>query len=206
MKRIALTGSIALASGLILTACLPAISDNKRVNPILQTPVLESTPSGEFTTTKTSTASIELSSTATLIPTSQFTPIPSFTSAVEPAIEVPLIVTAIPISVTGIFISDTATPIESVGIDKLPSNTIYKPVHIQNISGKQVDITLHCTTNKGLQTILEYKNVKNLFTDLPEGDYVYVIFVGGRQLVGSFSFMTAAKLFITIHKDRVAIH
>jgi hypothetical protein len=69
-----------------------------------------------------------------------------------------------------------------------------------------VDISLHCTTKKGLQAILEYNNIRNVFTMLPEGNYVYVVYVGGRQVVGGFSFLTAQKLFIDVYKDRVVIH
>jgi hypothetical protein len=196
-----------------MTACVPVIPDNFQGNPTLQTPDLAPLPSAVVTTTLTSTVTIEITSTTTLLPTSRFTPIPSFTSTVHYGVEdsstvtnLPIYFTETPIPDTDTPVSGTTTPIESVSLGKLPPNPIYKPVHIQNGSGKQVDITLDCTTNKGRQIILEYNNVKNLFTDIPEGNYVYVIFVGGRQLTGGFSFMTAPKLFITIYQERVAVH
>jgi hypothetical protein len=205
MRRAVVAGRIAITSGLMLTACMPVVSETTQIAPTAQPPILGSTPSVEFTTTKTSDG-IDTKPTSTPIPTSQFTPIPSFTST--PAVDhlVSSITPVFAFTDTAVAISLTPGLIGPVEIDKLPANTVYKPVHIQNISGKQVDITLYCTTNKGFQTILEYNNVGNLFTAIPEGKYSYVMFVGGRQLVGGFSFLTARKLLITIYKDRVAIH
>lgn len=40
---------------------------------------------------------------------------------------------------------------------------------------------------------------------LPQGNYVYVVYVGGRQIIGSFSFFIAQKLIISIYQDRVVI-
>ena len=40
---------------------------------------------------------------------------------------------------------------------------------------------------------------------LPQGYYVYVVYVGGRQIIGNFSFLTAQKLLISIYQDRVVI-
>jgi hypothetical protein len=75
-----------------------------------------------------------------------------------------------------------------------------------NRSGTQADISLHCTTRKGQFTILEFENVRSLGIDAPLGDYVYVVYVGGRQLIGDFSFRTDQKLTITIYQDRVTVH
>ena len=75
MKRVAIKGYTAFASGVPLTACLPVILDKIQGNPILQTPVLDLSPSAVFTTSPTSTATIESTSTASPSPASQFTPI-----------------------------------------------------------------------------------------------------------------------------------
>ena len=197
---------IALASGLLLTACQLLIPGVTQVNRAVTTPVLPSTPSPEFTATVTSTASIAILTTPAIFPTSLFTPIPSFTPAYSQVTETPLILPDTTVLETDTPITEITSTHESAGFEKLPSNTIYKPVHIKNMSGKSVDINLHCTTKKGFQATFEYSSVKNLFIDLPEGNYQYVFFVGGRQLSGSFSFMDVPKLFITIYKDRVAIH
>jgi hypothetical protein len=212
MKRVAIEGSIAFTSVVLLTACAPVIPDNVQGNPTLQTPVSALSPSAIATTSLTATLTIETISTAIFLPASQFTPIPSFTTTAGPGVEIPATAADFLISVTDTPIIDietpftgAATPLESVSLDKLSSNTLYKPVHIQNNSGKQIDINFQCTPNKGMQISLEYYNVKNLFANLPEGNYIYVIYVGGRQLSGGFSLMTAPKLFITIYKDRVVV-
>jgi hypothetical protein len=205
MWKAGVAGRIAITSGLMLTACTPVVSENTLIIPAVKTPFLGSTPSEEFTATK-AVGDVEFRSTITLTPAYHFTPIPSYTSTL--GVNNPISSMTPVLSFTEIAVATFTAPVSvgSVVIDKLPANTVYKSVHIQNNSGKQVDITLYCTTNKGFQTILEYNNVGNLFTAIPEGKYSYVMFVGGRQLVGVFSFQTARKLFITIYKDRVAIH
>jgi hypothetical protein len=40
---------------------------------------------------------------------------------------------------------------------------------------------------------------------LPQGNYVYVVYVGGRRIIGNFSFLIAQKLLISIYQDRVVI-
>ena len=210
MKRVALTGCIALASGLILAACLPVIPKPVQVN--LSTPTLSADilQSPESTSTPTSTLAIAASSTPSLIPTSTFTPIPSFTPTLgntetatsvglTPTIEITG--TTVPAELTAIIITDTATPF---GFDGR-LNTIYGPVHIQNKSHLQVDLSFHCTTSKGLEIITEFNNVRNVVTTLPQGNYVYVIYMGGRQSVGSFSYLTVRKLSFTIFQDGVVI-
>jgi hypothetical protein len=102
--------------------------------------------------------------------------------------------------------TETATILVSVSLDKLPPGTVYKRVRIENRSRTQMDISLHCTTIQGLQTVLEYENVKNLAIEAPEGKYVYVVYVGGRQFVGAFSLLDMPNATITVYADRVAIH
>ena len=213
--RVVLTGWFALATSIILTGCLPAANEVIKAITTLQTPLTNTTPLPLFTATIIRTPSVESSSTSTLIPTDQFTPIPSFTPFVSQGFEasatlpptspVDFLIDTVP-PVIDTFTTSTSTPAVSVSLEKLPSNTVYKPVHVQNLSREPVDLTFQCTTLKGLETVIGYNNIKNLFTVLPEGNYEYVFFVGGRQMVGSFSFIDAPKLFITIYKDRVAVH
>jgi hypothetical protein len=210
MKRAALAGCITLASGLILAACLPPFSIPTKIR--LSSPTLAQNqgPSPEFTTRPSSTLNIEASSTPALLPTGTFTPIPSLTSTIGDAGNTPYLGltptlditgTVSPFGITAVLITDTATP---AGSD-LGLHAIYSPVHIQNKSRTQVDLSLHCTTSKGVQIILEYNNLRNVVVLLPQGNYIYVVYVGGRQSVGSFSHFTARKLSITIYQDSVVI-
>ena len=210
MKRVVITGCITLASGLILAACLPPLSIPKQIT--LSSPTLAQVqgPSPELTATPSSTPTIEASFSAALSPTSTFTPIPSLTPTFGDTGTIPyegpiptldLTGTVAPFGITAVLITDTAAP---AGSD-LGLSTTYGPVHIQNKSRSQVDLSLHCTTSKGVQIILEYDNLRNVVALLPHGNYVYVLYVGGRQSVGSFSHFTSQKLSITIYQDSVVI-
>ena len=75
----------------------------------------------------------------------------------------------------------TIVPGESVSLDKLPSGTIYETIVINNNSETEADISLHCTTIHGLQTVLEYDHVRHLTIQAPQGNYVYVEYDGGRM-------------------------
>jgi hypothetical protein len=193
--------SIVLASGLWLAACLPNLPSFVSPAAVNVTASVETTPTIAVLVTEMPTMSLVPAPTILVSAAGAFTAIPTFTStngaeasavsSITPAPSVP---------------SATATILESVSLDKLPPGTVYKSVRIENRSRSQMDISLHCTTLRGLQTVLEYGGVKNLTVQAPEGRYVYVVYVGGRQLVGSFELLAAPSLTITVYADRVAIH
>ncbi len=54
--------------------------------------------------------------------------------------------------------------------------------------------------------MLEYENVRNLTVQAPEGSYVYVVYVGGRRMIGDFSLLHVPGATLTVYKDRVALH
>ena len=207
MKRVALAGCVALVSVLILAACLPSIPNPLNIN--LSSPTLVPQQSPSPVASPTVTPTIEPSSTPTFLPTSTFTPIPSLTPTVfsSPTATSISTDTAIPIvSGTPAAISMTVVvETDTAGLHG-PLNSIYLPAHIDNFSHSQVDISLHCTTIKGVEIVLEFNNVRHISTNLPQGNYVYVAYVGGRQMIGNFSFLTARKLRITIYSDSVVIH
>ncbi len=180
----------------ISSSCLPALPGQTAIQSPASTPTAGSQPISAATATSTVTSSPEPSLTPTLAPTPTFTPIPTFTPTSGP-----VVVTGTPNAVVNL----TVVPGESVSLDKLPANTIYEVIVINNQSGTQVDISLHCTTIHGLQTVLEYNHVKHLIIQAPQGYYVYVAYVGGKMLSGGFSFLTQSKRSITIYRDRVVI-
>ncbi|HEX2697645.1 MAG TPA: hypothetical protein VHM28_08045 [Anaerolineales bacterium] len=182
----------------VLAACLPAAP----TQPASSTP--KSTANVRATAkVATETPSLQtIEASATLAPSSTFTPIFSPTSTSETATATQAITGTVAAGTT----QATATLGQPISIDTLPPNTVYNTIHVQNKSGTQVDISLHCTTRRGLQTILEYNSIKNIFIKAPEGDYVYVIYVGGRRLIGSFSFINTGTLTLIVYRDRVAIH
>ena len=210
MKRVVLAGCIILASSLILAACLPPLSIPTQIS--IPSPTLSQAqgPSPEFMAPPSSTPTIEASLTPALPPTSTFTPISSLTPTFgdtgttpyeSPIPTLDITGAVAPFGITAVLITDTAAP---AGSD-LGLSTTYGPVHIQNKSRAQVDLSLHCTTSKGVQIFLEYHNLRNVVAMLPRGNYIYVLYVGGRQSVGSFSHFTSQKLSITIYQDSVVI-
>ena len=199
---------ITFAVGCSLAACLPNFQGLiSRANPPAST--VELTPSRQLAATQEASASPAPTQfpTSTVAPT--FTPIPTLTAATgsptiataTPGTMTPSGTTALPAGPTS-----TAAPPESISLDKLQPGTVYKPVHIQNLSHSQMDISLHCTTIHGLHTVLEYNDVRNLTVQAPECDYIYVVYVGGRPMSGSFSLLHVPKATITVYADKVAIH
>lgn len=196
MKSLARYG-IVLALVLLLSSCLPASSGQTAIEPPVSTPTASSQATVEATTTLTILPSSAPSSTLTIIPTATFTPIPTFTPTNDPTIASALS--------TNADISLTLVPGESISLDKLPAGTVYGTIVINNNSETEADISLHCTTIHGLHTILEYNHVKHIAIQAPQGNYVYVVYLGSKMLSGGFSFLTLQKRSITIYKDRVVI-
>ena len=210
MIRVALAGFVALASGLILTACLPFIPGPSPITRSSPSSASVQTPSLEITASPLPTLTIAPSSTFSPVPTGTFTPIPSFTSTIGSTgapvtasftTAVDMAGTALPLNVTAILVTDTATPFGTPA----NLNSIYGPVHIQNKSHVQVDLSFHCTTSKGVEIIIEFNNVRNVVTTLPIGNYAYVMYMGGRRSIGSFSYLTVRKLTFTVYRDGVVI-
>ncbi len=199
MKSLARSG-IALALVLLLGSCMPASAGQTSNQPPASTPTVISTFVSEATATQTVAAVIASSTpapTSTIAPTPTFTPIPTFTATGNP------IGTDTPSA--AVTVGLTSVPGESVSIQKLPPNTVYGLIAINNNSGTEADVSLHCTTLHGFQTIIEYNNVKHPILQAPQGYYVVVVYVGGKMLSRSFTFLTQSKISITIYRDRLVI-
>ncbi len=195
---------IVLVLGLSLAACVPRL----QLPALLPPTPSPSTPSIQLSATSQATSTLAPSPTATVTPTNTaFTPIPSLTPTGTPSAPFDLTTTT---TATGtaptLEPTATSTFVESISLDKLPKDTVYKPVRIHNATRAQMDISLHCTTHKGLQTVLEYDSVRNLSIKAPDGDYIYVVYVGGRMMSGSFSLLGSPNLTITVYADRVTVH
>ncbi len=185
-------------------ACLPDLPSLIRPTSLPATPLVQPNSSAQATATLVATPLIGAAPTTFVDTSGTFTPVASFTpstGAASPAATIITTATIQPTQLTG-----TPTVFESVSLDKLPPGTVYKRVRIENQSHSQMDISLHCTTIQGLHTVLEYEKVKNLTIEAPEGDYIYVVYVGGRPMSGSFSLLRVPNVTITVYADRVAIH
>lgn len=84
---------------------------------------------------------------------------------------------------------------------KLPSGNIT----LLNKSKAEAYISLQCTPNGGSLTIIEYPVNKMIKFKAPACNYVYVAWVGGRQMTGHFGLGVSANLTIKLYKDKIVI-
>ena len=85
-----------------------------------------------------------------------------------------------------------------------PENRPYTQVTLVNASKTEAYISLQIVTDQGY-TIIEYPVKQSVKVLIPTGSYTYVVWVGGRQIVGYFQAPKDSNLTITIYRDRVAI-
>jgi hypothetical protein len=84
---------------------------------------------------------------------------------------------------------------------RLPSGNIT----LINRSKAEAYISLQCTTKEGYLTIIEYPVNKMIKFKAPAGNYVYVAWVGGRQMTGVFGLSQLTDLTIKLYKDKIVI-
>jgi len=105
-------------------------------------------------------------------------------------------------NIVGTTPTETAHPLHS---GTMPPNLPYGFIEIKNKSKADVYISMRCVTKEGNVTIIEYPVGNFVNAKGPAGKYTYVVWVGGRQILGSFSLGKNQDLVITIFKDRVAV-
>lgn len=101
----------------------------------------------------------------------------------------------------------TLTP--TLGILKygtLPPAVPSAIITIYNRSKTQAYISLQNRPPDREVAILEYPVEKDVKVSAPLGYYLYVVWVGGRKIVGEFSLTNGDELTITIYRDRVEIN
>lgn len=153
----------------------------------------------ETAASATSPTPAAATATNTSAPTS--TPLPNLTTTPATATSAP---------------ESTATPAASIKPTQtntpgpllygtLPPAVPSASITIINKSKTQVYISLQNYPPNKPAAFLEYPVKKQVQVDAPLGYYVYVVWVGGRQIVGSFRLHKGDSLTITIFKDRVII-
>ncbi len=202
---------IPLAFALLVIACLPT-------SPI---------PGIATPTTVIQASSTPVSPTETLPPTE--TPVllnPTVTPAVEsPAAGSTVIASLLP-NLTATFATSTDVPANpnntatatlasgqptltpTLGILKygtLPPAVPFNSITLWNRSKAQAYISLQVTTIEGYFTIIEYPVERQVRIKAPLGSYVYVAWVGGNKMTGTFSLTSADSLIITLFKDKIVI-
>jgi hypothetical protein len=215
------------ALGLLISACLPASLQPEAASPVplseadlqataamlsqltleaLPTPTVhpsntpvvvaatntETTTATAITSTETSTAVLTSETPGGVTGTGTQTGTSTSTATLS--------LTVIPGLAT--IVTQTAHPIF---YGTLPPDLPSGSITIINKSRAEVYISLQCTTPEGFRTILEYPVPKTVKAVAPAGKYVYVIWVGGKKLVGSFGLSKRGDVVITVLKDSVRI-
>jgi hypothetical protein len=165
-------------------------------------------PSPTIQDTATSTPVVEPSATDTPAGNTN-TPQPNLTTTPATATSGPLnpvnpTATFTPTAVPGL---RTLTP--TLGVLTYgtlpPANRPYIYASLINKAQRQVYISLQVVTDQGY-TIIEYPVKRIVNIKIPVGSYTYVVWVGGRQIVGYFKVSKNDEVSILIYKDKVIIN
>lgn len=180
------------------TALIQATSTSSSVAPTEPIPPTGTVVPVEFTVTP-------VISSPTAPSSASLTPPPNLTTTLATSTDLPqnLTVTS---TVTPPPSGATLTP--TLGILKygtLPPAVPFNTVTLWNRSKAQAYISLQVTTNEGYFTIIEYPVEGQVRVKAPLGSYVYVAWVGGNKLTGSFRLTSTDSLVITLFKDKVVI-
>jgi hypothetical protein len=87
----------------------------------------------------------------------------------------------------------------------LPPAVPSADITIFNKSKAQAYISLQNDAVDRSDAVLEYPVKKEVHVKAPLGYYLYVVWVGGRQIVGEFVLHSDDDLTITIYKDKVVV-
>jgi len=225
MKRLII---VSAAMGLMLSACLPALSQTQEY----PTPVSEADL--QATAAILSQQTLQSLPTDTALPSE--TPVintPSQTPTQPTATETvnPVLLTLTATLLAGTPVDETQTAITGTpptsGITETPSATTIPPtlggtaqplfhgtlppalpsgtISLFNKAQVDVYISLRCVTKDGYVTILEYPVKKNFNISAPAGSYTYIAWVGGRQFDGSFALEKDGFITVTFFKDRINV-
>jgi len=207
---------LVLVCAFALGACLPApVSTNSAptvdvagtVNSIAQTAVAQTLTAQPSPTT----TPVQITATATLVEpsatnTNTDTPQANLTTTPATATSGPenQALTATPTAALGAL---TLTP--TLGVLTYgtlpPANRPYTNITIINKAQRQAYISLQVVTDQGY-TIIEYPVKGIVKIKIPTGSYTYVVWVGGRQIVGYFNVSKNDEPTLLIYKDKVVIN
>jgi len=135
-----------------------------------------------------------------------FTPAPNLTTTPATATSGPEQVNVTATQAVSSSGSPTLTP--TLGIllyGTLPPAVPSAKVKLVNKSQTQVYISLQNYQPNKEPAILEYPVEGQVRIDAPLGPYLYVVWVGGRKIVGEFSLGNGDDITITIYRDKVEI-
>ncbi len=207
---------LAIALAFALGACLPAASSTA------QPDVAASEAPVEVKVNAKGTAKV-LAETM-VAETLQALPTPTLFVPPEPAALEPTptpspdplaILTSLPVTPTTVppatLAPLTLVPPTAVGTpwtcDKIPTFVERGYLVIENLTHKSIYVSLFGVTRPHEYHACYGLTLRHSTSlDIPLGEYTYVAIVGGAKFVGTFSYKTANKMVLTIHKDRVSVH
>lgn len=152
-------------------------------------------PTATFVLVETSSPTPELNPTITPLPTEDLTTTPAT------ATEAAAASTATPVS-----FPSSATPSPTLGVltyGTLPPAVPFNTVALSNKSKAEAYISLQ--QQDGKHAIIEYPVRGKIFVDIPLGSYIYVAWVGGKKMSGSFRIGVNDTITIFLYKDRIVV-
>jgi hypothetical protein len=87
----------------------------------------------------------------------------------------------------------------------LPPAVRSSDIRLVNRSKTEAYISLQVTSPEGGYAVLEYPVAGTLDIKAPVGSYLYVAWVGGRQMVGNFRLHGNEALTIILYRDRIEV-
>lgn len=220
MKKMVLVGTVL---AMTLSACLLPGASASTAQPEASPAVM---PDLELTVASSVQQTLEAFPTSTLMPSptdeeptstaTSFLPKASATSQPTSTAQNPALLTLTATLSTGTprATTSTATLALSPAVTEtahfqyygtMPPLLAYSKITLVNKSKSEVYISLQCTTKDGYQTIIEYPVEGRVETNAPTGKYIYVAWVGGRQMTGKFALDNNSDIVITIFKDHLEI-
>lgn len=157
--------------------------------------------------TDTGIATPTLSPTAEALDASSSTPIPNLTTTPVTATSGPEdIPTATPTATKALSAGLTQSPtLGPLLWGTLPPAVPFANITIVNKSKTQVYISLQNQPPDRPVAILEYPVKGRVKVKAPLGYYLYVVWVGGRKIVGNFTLNADDELTIDVYRDKVEI-
>lgn len=212
---------LVIVLSLSLSACLPAflqpqatatslapisVEDLQATATILAQGALQSQPSPTLAPSDTPVAVIETNTPTQEIPTETAVPAsPTLTATLGAAISNSGTTAPTTTSILAVGSTPTVGTPHPLHYGTMPPNLPFGKITLINRSKAEVYISLRCVTKDGYVTIIEYPVGGMAKTTAPAGKYTYVVWVGGRQIIGEFTLDKSQDLTIKIFKDRVEI-
>lgn len=186
----------------------PAVDAQATIDSVVQTAAAQTMAAQPSPTiapaTESPTPVVELSPTPVVTETPSSSPVPNLTTTPATATSGPA---SSPIASTTATQPAGPTVTPTLGILKygtLPPAVPSAQITIINKSKTQAYISLQNDPPRQI-AILEYPVPKRVKIRAPLGYYDYVVWVGGRKIIGEFTLNEGDELTITIYKDKVTV-